>query len=85
MKVVFFTKDKEKELDDVVSVDFVGDNGKFRILKDHDKLVSLLPKGDFKCAVNGRKEVVLNVISGLVNVENNIISVFLTEYSGDIA
>lgn len=85
MKVILFSDKKERKIDDVVSVDFVGDNGKFHILKNHDKLVSLLTNGDLKCNIMNGKDVIIKVISGLINIENNVINVFLTEYSGDIA
>ena len=85
MKVVFVSDNGEKEVDDVVSIDFTGDNGKFRILDNHDRLVSLLTKGDFNYVVKNGKEVNFNVVSGLINIEKNNVKVVLTEYSGDIA
>ena len=85
MKVTFVSSNIEKEVDDVVSIDFVGDNGKFRILDNHDSLISLLAKGDFNYVTKNGKKVNFNVVSGLINVEKNNVKVVLTEYSGDIA
>ena len=85
MKIIFFSSELQKEVDDVVSVDFTGDNGKFRILKDHDCLVSLLSKGRFSYVKKDNKEVNFEVNNGIINVKNNILNVVLTSHSGDIA
>ena len=77
MKIIFFSNSEKKEVDNVTSVNFTGDNGNFTILENHYNLISLLTKGDFKYIDNNKKESIIKIESGLINIFNNIINVII--------
>ena len=62
---------------EVTMVNLPGANGSFEVLKNHASLVSTLVPGNIVYKVTGGKENKLPVGGGLVDVDNNVVSVCL--------
>lgn len=61
----------------VTMVNLPGANGSFEVLKNHASLVSTLVPGNIVYKVAGGEEIKLPVGGGLVDVDNNVVSVCL--------
>ena len=62
---------------EVTMVNLPGANGSFEVLKNHASLVSTLVPGNIVYKVVGDEETKLPVGGGLVDVDNNVVSVCL--------
>lgn len=62
---------------EVTMVNLPGANGSFEVLKNHASLVSTLVPGNIVYKVAGGEEIKLPVDGGLVDVDNNVVSVCL--------
>lgn len=62
---------------EVTMVNLPGANGSFEVLKNHASLVSTLVPGNIVYKVTGGEENNLPVGGGLVDVDNNVVSVCL--------
>lgn len=64
---------------EVNAVELPGALGRFTVLRDHDKLMSLLVEGDIRYALmndtTDSERHLLHVAGGFVKVENNVITV----------
>jgi len=62
---------------EVTLVTLPGTNGSFTVLNSHASLVSTLTQGNITYRVNDGEDVSLPVAGGLVDVDNNVVSVCL--------
>lgn len=60
---------------EVTSVSLPGTNGRFTVLKNHASLISTLVEGNIVFTTSGGEEQERHVLGGLVDVDNNIVSV----------
>lgn len=60
---------------EAVSVTLPGELGSFTVLKNHASLISVLVNGKILFRTPGGKEEEIDVKGGLVDVDNNVISV----------
>ncbi|MBD5260283.1 MAG: ATP synthase F1 subunit epsilon [Bacteroides sp.] len=60
---------------EVTSVSLPGTNGRFTVLKNHASLISTLEEGNIVFTTSGGEEQERHVLGGLVDVDNNIVSV----------
>ena len=71
----------QKEILNTTNVDLIecdGIDGKFQILKDHTKMVSVLKSGKIRYTINNEeKNVYLNKENAILKVENNKIIILL--------
>ncbi len=62
---------------EVTMVNLPGTNGSFAVLNHHASLVSTLTAGNIVYTVEGGDSVTLPISGGLVDVDNNVVSVCL--------
>lgn len=62
---------------EVTMVTLPGTNGSFTVLKNHASLVSTLAQGNMVYKTPAGEEISLPVDGGLVDVDNNVVSVCL--------
>ena len=75
MFIEIITPDKKVFEGEVVAATFPGSDGYFQVLNDHAPLIGTLGKGELRYTVEGkdkkRKETILDVEGGVVEVLNN--------------
>ena len=60
---------------ETTSVTLLGEMGSFTVLKNHASLISVLTKGKIVFKTPGGNEEEVDVKGGLVDVDNNVVSV----------
>ena len=82
MYLEIVTPDEKIFEGEVVTATFPGSHGSFQILNNHAPLISILGKGDVRYKEDNKKEQVLSVDGGVVEVLHNKV-VVLAEKTSD--
>mgnify|MGYP003682896229 CR=1 FL=1 len=75
MQLDILTPDKKVFTGDVVSATFPGVNGSFQVLNSHAPVISMLEAGKLKYVDTSKKETIVDITGGLVEVFDNKIIV----------
>jgi len=71
MKLEILTPEKKLFTGEVYSVQVPGSNGKFQMLNKHAPIVSSIKKGTVKIIDNQKKELLIKVNNGVIEMKNN--------------
>ena len=77
MKVDVITPDKTIFSGDLELVRLPGIDGSFEILNYHAPLVSILGKGEMKLVDHKKKEQLIEINGGVIEVNNNVIRILV--------
>ena len=79
MQLIVYTVERTLLDEEVNVVELPGAMGRFTVLRNHDRLISLLVEGDIRYALMNEstddERHLLHVEGGFVKVENNVITV----------
>ena len=75
MKVEILTLEKQVLATEAQSVVVPGKNGKFEMLNNHAPIISLLNNGTIKVTDLNKKEHLIDIISGSIEMLNNKITI----------
>ncbi len=71
MKLEILTPEKKLFTGEVHSVQVPGSNGKFQMLNKHAPIVSSIKKGTVKIIDDKKKELLIEVNNGVIEMKNN--------------
>ena len=71
MKLEILTPEKQLFSGEVYSVQVPGSSGKFQMLNKHAPIISSIQKGSVKIIDNQKKELLININSGVIEMKNN--------------
>ena len=71
MKLEILTPEKKLFSGEVYSVQVPGSSGKFQMLSKHAPIVSSIQKGSIKIIDNQKKELLIDINSGVIEMKNN--------------
>tara|TARA_B100001029_G_scaffold179540_1_gene189449 strand:+ start:1646 stop:1882 length:237 start_codon:yes stop_codon:yes gene_type:complete len=71
MKLEILTPEEKLFTGDVYSVQVPGSNGRFQMLNKHAPIVSSLKKGTVKIIDDKKKEFLIEVNTGIIEMKNN--------------
>ena len=71
MKLEILTPEKKLFTGEVHSVQVPGSSGKFQMLSKHAPIVSSIKKGAVKIIDNQKKEILIDINSGVIEMKNN--------------
>ena len=71
MKLEILTPEKKLFVGEVYSVQVPGSSGKFQMLRKHAPIVSSIKKGAIKIIDNQKKEILIDINSGVIEMKNN--------------
>lgn len=77
MYLEIVTPDEKIFEGEVVTATFPGIDGSFQVLSNHAPLISTIGKGDIRYTEEKKKEVLLGVDGGVVEVLNNKVTVLV--------
>ncbi|MEL7145807.1 MAG: F0F1 ATP synthase subunit epsilon [Bacteroidota bacterium] len=87
MFIEIITPDKKVFEGEVVSATFPGSDGYFQVLNDHAPMIGTLGQGELRYIVEGkdkkRKETILDVEGGVVEILNNKVIVLAESIWGE--
>ena len=75
MKLEIITPEKKLFDGKVKLVQVPGAKGSFEILKNHAPIISTLTRGTIKVITDTDKQELINIVSGIIEVKTNIISI----------
>jgi len=71
MKLEILTPEEKLFTGEVYSVQVPGSNGRFQMLNKHAPIVSSLKKGTIKIIDDKKKELLIEVNNGIIEMKNN--------------
>ena len=71
MELEILTPEKKIFSGEVYSVQVPGESGKFQMLNKHAPIVSSIKKGTIKVIDNQKKELLIEINSGIIEMKNN--------------
>ena len=77
MLVELITPEKKLFEGEISSIKLPGETGEFEILNDHAPIVSTLIKGEIRIIDNIKKTEVFTINSGVVEMQNNKITILV--------
>ena len=77
MELEILTPEKKLFSGEVYSVQVPGESGKFQMLSKHAPIVSSIKKGTIKVIDNKKKELLIEINSGIIEMKNNKIIILV--------